>query len=283
MSLNSRGHGRTRDQGPVVEQRDPLVRDRDDDLERALRGILGPCVPGRLGICLPVVVVPVFERSVVAWPETVPGPKRKLGVCDPCREHENGDCHGYRAGRSDVDASGKKCRHEALTALIGRFRAPQCWQFPRGHRPVLSARFGRFETNREKPASFARKRASASFRSRATALRKYRYRPAPTRVNPMGCRDCLAGRFQVLDRDSVVPKPASATPAMISKALACLRTSIFFRQSDARTNIRADLTASRHCIFASLAPSISRSTRASRRKRRERRREFCFLIQYLLQ
>ena len=45
-------------------------------------------------------------------------------------------------------------------------------------------------------------------------------------------------------------KPAQATPAMISKAWACLRTSIFFRQSDAMTNVRADLMASRHWFLA---------------------------------
>jgi hypothetical protein len=67
-----------------------------------------------------------------------------------------------------------------------------------------------------------------------------------------------------------VLKPAQATPAMISKAWACLRTSIFFRQSDAMTNVRADLMASRHCIFASPAQLASRSIRAWQCKRRSR-------------
>jgi hypothetical protein len=40
----------------------------------------------------------VFERSVMAWPEPVLRPKQKLSVCDPCREHENGEySRCYRA------------------------------------------------------------------------------------------------------------------------------------------------------------------------------------------
>ena len=60
---------------------------------------------------------------------------------------------------------------------------------PRGRRPILQARFGRFETMRAKPAP------SASFRSRATALRKYRSHPVPTRANPGDCRVCPAQRW----------------------------------------------------------------------------------------
>jgi hypothetical protein len=40
MVLNSRRDRRARDQGTIVIKRDPLVGDRDDDLERTLRGIL---------------------------------------------------------------------------------------------------------------------------------------------------------------------------------------------------------------------------------------------------
>jgi len=40
----------------------------------------------------------------------------------------------------------------ALTALFRRFRTAQCWQFPRGHRPIVQARFGHFETMPAKPA-----------------------------------------------------------------------------------------------------------------------------------
>ena len=92
MPLGARGHRRACDQGPVVKKRDPLVRDRDDDLERALRRVLGPNALRQFRVCLPVVVL-VFERSVMAWLGRVPGPKQKLSVCDPCREHENGESY----------------------------------------------------------------------------------------------------------------------------------------------------------------------------------------------
>ena len=82
MPLSSRGHRRACDQGPVVKKQDPLVCDRDDDLERALRSVLGSSVLRRFRVSLPVVVL-VFERSVMAWPERVLGPKQKLSVCDP--------------------------------------------------------------------------------------------------------------------------------------------------------------------------------------------------------
>jgi len=35
----------------------------------------------------------VFELSVMAWPGRVLGPEQKLSVCDPCREHENGESY----------------------------------------------------------------------------------------------------------------------------------------------------------------------------------------------
>ena len=70
-------------------------------------GSSGRALLRRFRVCLPVVVL-VFERSVMAWPERMVGPKQKLSVCDPCREHENGEyCHCYRADGSDVDASGR--------------------------------------------------------------------------------------------------------------------------------------------------------------------------------
>ena len=40
MGLNTRRYGRTRDQCPIVIERDSLVRDRDNDLERALASVL---------------------------------------------------------------------------------------------------------------------------------------------------------------------------------------------------------------------------------------------------
>src|SRR5260370_27833773 len=75
--------------------REACSSDRDDDLERALRRVLGPSVLRRFRVCLPVVVL-VFERSVMAWPEPVLGPKQKLSVCDPCREHESGESDYWR-------------------------------------------------------------------------------------------------------------------------------------------------------------------------------------------
>jgi hypothetical protein len=67
-----------------------------------------------------------------------------------------------------------------------------------------------------------------------------------------------------------VLRAARTTPARISRAGACLRTSIVFRQLGARTNIRADLTASKRCIFASPVQLVSRWTRAWRCRRRKR-------------
>jgi len=188
-------------------------------------------------------------------------------VCGSC-EYENGEYRRrYCADGSGVDASGGRCGHGAH----GTVQA-----FPRGEMLVIPARTssdctGTIWSFRDDACEAGRLEGSnASFRSRATALRKYPSHPAPTLANPGDCRASPARRLRVLDRNSVVPKPAWATPAMISKAWACLRTSIFFRQSDARTNIRADLTASPHCIFASPAQSVSRSTRALRCRRRKR-------------
>jgi hypothetical protein len=108
---------------------------------------------------------------------------------------------------------------------------------------------------------------SESFRSHATALRKYRARLAPRRVNPWDRLISQAGRLSALDRASVVRQPARTIPVRISKARACLRTSIFVHRSDARTNSRADATASRHCISVSLARLAPRSMRALQRRR----------------
>src|SRR5215831_393779 len=111
MPLSPRRHRRACNQGSVVKKRDPLVCDRDDDLERALRSVLGPSVFRRFWISLPVVVL-VFERSVSAWPKRVLGPKPKLSVCDLRREIENGECRDcYHADGPDLDAPGDKCRH----------------------------------------------------------------------------------------------------------------------------------------------------------------------------
>jgi hypothetical protein len=106
---------------------------------------------------------------------------------------------------------------------------------------------------------------NASFRSHATAFRKYPSHSLPRLANPMDCPE----RLRVLHRISVARKPAQATPTMISKAWACLRTSISVRRSDARTNTRADLMASCPCIFASLAQAISQLLRTQQRKRQK--------------
>ena len=185
MPLNSRGHRRARDQGPVVKKRDPLVCDRDDDLERALRRGFGPGVPGRFRVCLPV-VVPVFERSVMAWPERVPGPKPELSVCAPCREHENGECrHCHRAYGADVDASEAGCRHAAITTQLGVRRNAVLAIPVRTSRGTMGA-ICRLGTMPAKPAP------NASFRSHATAHRKYPSHSAPTPANPGDRRACPA-------------------------------------------------------------------------------------------
>jgi hypothetical protein len=97
MPIHSGGHRRACDQGAVVKKRDLLVYYRDDDLERALRKGLGPSALRRFRVCLPVMVL-VFVRRVLAWPECVLGSKQKLSVCDPRRDHENGEySRCYRA------------------------------------------------------------------------------------------------------------------------------------------------------------------------------------------
>ena len=62
---------------------------------------------------------------------------------------------------------------------------------------------------------------------------------------------------------------ARATPAMISKVRACLRTSIFVRRSYARTNARVESGAPRYCIVGSLSQLAYRLTRTSQCKRRK--------------
>jgi len=102
MTLNSRGNRRACDQCPIVINRDPLVCDRDDDLERALRSVPGLSFLRQFRFCMPVVVL-VPERSVIAPPRPVLRPKRKLGVCVPHRKYENGKgCHDRRADGSHI-------------------------------------------------------------------------------------------------------------------------------------------------------------------------------------
>ena len=91
MTLNSRRYRRACDQRPIVIKRDPLVSDRDDDLERALRSVLGLSFLRQFRLCVPVLVL-VPERSVITPPRPVLGPKQELGVCGPYRKYANGKC-----------------------------------------------------------------------------------------------------------------------------------------------------------------------------------------------
>src|SRR5258707_3621970 len=95
MMRNSRGHRRACDQRPIVIKRDPLVCDRDDDLERALRSVLGLSILRQFRFCVPVVVL-VPERRVIAPPRPLLGPEQELGMCGAYREYENGKCCHYR-------------------------------------------------------------------------------------------------------------------------------------------------------------------------------------------
>ena len=124
MPLSSRGHRRACDQRPIVIKRDPLVCDRDDDLERALRSVLGLSVLRQFRVCAPVLVF-VPERSVIVPPRPVWRPKQELGMCGAYRKYENGKCcHYCRADGSHIDASGDRCRHGSLTALFSRIVVP---------------------------------------------------------------------------------------------------------------------------------------------------------------
>jgi len=120
MTLNSRGHRRACDQRPIVIKRDPLVCDRDDDLERTLLCVLRLSVLRQFRFCVPVLVL-VPGRSAIAPPRPVLGPKRELGMCDAYRKYENGKCcHYRRADGSHIDVSGDRWRHGSLTALFSR-------------------------------------------------------------------------------------------------------------------------------------------------------------------
>ena len=57
MTLNSRRHRRARDQCPIVIKGDPLVSDRDNDLERTLRSVLELILPSLNQILCAGVVV----------------------------------------------------------------------------------------------------------------------------------------------------------------------------------------------------------------------------------
>jgi hypothetical protein len=92
MTLNSRRYRRACDQRPIVIKRDPLVSDRDDDLEGALRRVLELSLLRHIRFCVPVLVL-VPKWSIIAPPRPIVGPKQGLGMSGPYREYENGKRH----------------------------------------------------------------------------------------------------------------------------------------------------------------------------------------------
>ena len=94
MTLNSRGYRGACDQRPIVIKRDPLVCDRDDDLERAIRSILGLIFLRRFGLGVPLPVA-VPRRSMIARPISPLRPKQESGVGGPCGHGANGKCRQY--------------------------------------------------------------------------------------------------------------------------------------------------------------------------------------------
>jgi hypothetical protein len=74
----------------------------------------------------------------------------------------------------------------------------------------------------------------------------------PKLASPEGCELCLERCLQPLHLKPAALIPLRATPTMIWKVRACLRTSIFVHRSDGRTtNDHVDPMASRHCIVVS--------------------------------
>ena len=77
MTLNPRRYGRACDQCPIVIKRYPLVRDRDDDLKRALLSVLELSLFRRIRFCVSGLVL-VPERVIIP-PRSVLGPKQGPG------------------------------------------------------------------------------------------------------------------------------------------------------------------------------------------------------------
>src|SRR6516162_9707500 len=82
---------RTRTGTAVVIKRDPLVCDRNDNLEWALWSLLRLIFLGRFRFRVPVLVI-VPQRSVIAPPRPVLGPKNEFGVRGPYRKYARGKC-----------------------------------------------------------------------------------------------------------------------------------------------------------------------------------------------
>ena len=69
-----------------------MIRDRDDDLERAIRSILDLIFLRQFGLCVPVAVP---QRSMIAPPISVLRPKQEPGVGGPYRHDANGKYRQY--------------------------------------------------------------------------------------------------------------------------------------------------------------------------------------------
>ena len=106
------------DQFSIVIKRDPLVCDRDDDLERAFRRASDRTLLADFRLWPVPVLVLVSEWSMMAPPRPVLGPKRKLSVCDPVGSMKTERASAIIVARMDpsVHTSGEKCRRGALTA-----------------------------------------------------------------------------------------------------------------------------------------------------------------------
>jgi hypothetical protein len=182
----------------------------------------------------------------MAWPERVLGPKQKPSVRDPCREHENGEyCHSYRADGSDVDASGERYKHGALTALFRCFPPRTAWlaisvrrrPVPIGAIPSYRDDAGEADAQYVIPIARQRASISESFGAHASGLPRFSGRTLVSSPSELGCAEPCVGHSNNDFESMSLP-------------------SFFVRQSDAKTNSRPDLMASRHCIFASAAQLV---------------------------
>src|SRR5712691_10297266 len=88
MTFNSRRYGRACDQCPTVIKRDPLVRDRDNDLERALRSVLELSLLRKIRFCVSVLVL--VPECVITPPRSVLRPIQGPSMRGTYRKHANG-------------------------------------------------------------------------------------------------------------------------------------------------------------------------------------------------
>src|SRR5215475_12870396 len=88
MTLDACRYRRTCNQSSVLVERDPLIRDRDNDLERAPWSVFRLRLLRGIRFRVPVLVlVPELVIIPSKWPEKGPGVRRR-----PCRKHANGEC-----------------------------------------------------------------------------------------------------------------------------------------------------------------------------------------------